>query len=325
MVLSKKHNMLPYSCLLMLVLLLPTSFAVHAQTDEELSKETLTDLDLFDEGNEQVSTVPKADRKNETIDKRSVDKSAWEKAREGLSYNGKPPADEYETAEGAENSRSGEGEGSYGNGNGSGNRNGDGNGNGSYGRSDNNNYDNSDERKEREDVYKKPPRTWFKLPDWVYKAILYTAAVLFIILLVYLIYRLAVNYSGNPDNKTVGYKGSISENLQQIEENLLKSDLEIALDKAIAEGDFKTAIRIYYLMIIKELSVKQWIKWKRDKTNGEYVREMRDRNEFDAFSRLTLMFETVWYGDTNIDKELFDRLSPDMERFVKHIKTPGKA
>lgn len=328
MVLNKKHNTLLHSFLVLMVLLLPSSSIYAQQDDQDSYDDEYYDNDYYynDEYNveeESFDASPddnrsEIDRFSKPIDKRSADRKAWEKAREGLSYNGKPPADQYNDSDEEHDKGSGaENEDSNG-------RGGDGNGNDNYGNSDQREGYSGDARKDHEEkVARSSPM--FNIPDYVIKILMYTGIALFVVLLIWLIYNIAKNATGNPDNKAVVYKGSISENLQHIEENLMKSDLEIALERAIAEGDYKTAIRIYYLMIIKELSVKQWIKWKRDKTNGEYQREMKGRSEYIAFHQLTLMFETVWYGDTSIDKDMYDKLSPDFERFVAQIKSNSPA
>ncbi|MEY4927116.1 MAG: hypothetical protein RI894_1552, partial [Bacteroidota bacterium] len=63
--------------------------------------------------------------------------------------------------------------------------------------------------------------------------------------------------------------------LEDVENDLHESDLERFLRQALENGDYRLALRIYYLMILKALSLKELIAWKKDKTNNEYCRELR--------------------------------------------------
>ncbi len=108
--------------------------------------------------------------------------------------------------------------------------------------------------------------------------------------------------------------------LDEIEDNLHESDLEKALRLALEAKDYRMAIRLYYLSVIKELSLRDWIKWKRDKTNGQYVREMYEKPEGKTFRQLTLAFERVWYSDEVIVLKHYEILSPQFQTFISSIK-----
>jgi hypothetical protein len=113
-----------------------------------------------------------------------------------------------------------------------------------------------------------------------------------------------------------------AELLENIEDNLHESDLERALRLALEAQDYRLAIRIYYLTIIKELSLKDMIKWKRDKTNGQYVREMLEKPEGTAFRSLTVSFERAWYSNETIMLKHFEALNPQFQSFISAIKKP---
>lgn len=97
-------------------------------------------------------------------------------------------------------------------------------------------------------------------------------------------------------------------NLEAIEENLEEAELEDPIRQAAAAGNFALAVRLYYLSILKELSLKKHIRWKRDKTNGEYLRELAGSPLFTTVREATLIFERVWYGNVNLEKEDFSKL-----------------
>lgn len=155
-------------------------------------------------------------------------------------------------------------------------------------------------------------------------ALVQTLIILSVIaLLVVIIY--AIIRSGLFDNKRIDRQASDAQTLEELEENIHESDLERALRLALEKQDYRMAIRIYYLIIIKELSIRHWIIWKRDKTNGEYVREMSARNEYEQFRNITIDFDRVWYGDISVGEAEYQVLHPRFRQFLDQLKTPGKA
>ncbi len=108
--------------------------------------------------------------------------------------------------------------------------------------------------------------------------------------------------------------------LEEAVENIHETDLERFLREALKTDNYKLAIRIYYLMIIKVLSDKKMIKWKKDKTNNAYVREMKATEYYDNFKLITQQFERSWYGETPIKQADFQALQPKFQGFVQSIK-----
>jgi hypothetical protein len=108
--------------------------------------------------------------------------------------------------------------------------------------------------------------------------------------------------------------------IEEAEEDIHESDLDHLLRISLEKKDYKTALRVYYLMVIRDLSEMEWISWKRDKTNREYLNEMRERNSFQSFRSITHAFEMVWYGDANVAEQDFKMLSPRFTGFLEELK-----
>jgi hypothetical protein len=85
---------------------------------------------------------------------------------------------------------------------------------------------------------------------------------------------------------------------------------QIAFDEEIVDakqaGKYRLAVRLLYLQSLKKLSDNNYIDWRVNKTNIDYVRELSGRPWQSLFSQLTYQFEYVWYGETDIAKERFD-------------------
>ncbi len=111
------------------------------------------------------------------------------------------------------------------------------------------------------------------------------------------------------------------------EENIEKVEfgyLEQALEKALLQKNFRMAIRIHYLWLLKVLYEKELIKWKKDKTNHTYISELAKKSSqesADSFRKLTLWYEKAWYGESKIDEKDFRRVET---YFVDFRKTHEK-
>lgn len=72
--------------------------------------------------------------------------------------------------------------------------------------------------------------------------------------------------------------------------------------EAIAQKEFRRAVRLYYLQTLKLLSDKHLIEFKPDKTNADYLREFKKAELKQEFARLTYVYEYVWYGHFEINE-----------------------
>ena len=119
-----------------------------------------------------------------------------------------------------------------------------------------------------------------------------------------------------PKNRKIQRSGPMY-SVEDIEDNIHESDLELFIREAIDNKNYTLAIRGYYLAIIKELSLVKKIKWKRDKTNKDYLSEMRQNSLFQRFRETTRIFEKVWYGEDHLQEEEFLVLKPKFEQLIQ--------
>jgi hypothetical protein len=99
-----------------------------------------------------------------------------------------------------------------------------------------------------------------------------------------------------------------------------KSDLELRLEEALARDDYREGIRIYFTFILKELIRKNWIHWKKDKTNHHYALEMAGRPKADLFRECIRIYDLVWYGEYEITKEVFLVLQPTLLNYYRSLE-----
>jgi hypothetical protein len=106
-------------------------------------------------------------------------------------------------------------------------------------------------------------------------------------------------------------------------DNIEDTDLQGLLQQALQTGDYRKAVRLYYLLLLKQLNAREIIEWKKDKTNREYLAELFARDyHYDEAKHLTLAYERVWYGDYILEPESFRVLIARFENFYNKINVP---
>jgi hypothetical protein len=110
-------------------------------------------------------------------------------------------------------------------------------------------------------------------------------------------------------------------NIEAVEENLPEAELQGYIRQAIASGNHALAVRLYYLLAIQALSANNLIQWKKDKTNKDYIDELRPRRELlPDFKHITQVFERVWYGQSDFGREAFEAVEPLFLGFVQQVQ-----
>jgi hypothetical protein len=112
------------------------------------------------------------------------------------------------------------------------------------------------------------------------------------------------------------------ENIQNIEEKIHEVNLEALLQEALASKNYKMALRLHFLIIIKLLSQQGKIDWKKEKTNWEYHSELTDRELAGEFKEIIRSFENFWYGEYPLTEYKYQITVPDYQTLQKRL-TPN--
>lgn len=101
------------------------------------------------------------------------------------------------------------------------------------------------------------------------------------------------------------------------EEDLLSTDeLSQRIEDAISKREYRHAVRYLFLRVLKELAAHDLIVWRIDKTNRDYVHELR-RSELKApLSNLVRLFEYVWYGNFELSENSFAQAKRAFDDFT---------
>ncbi len=104
------------------------------------------------------------------------------------------------------------------------------------------------------------------------------------------------------------------------EENIIKNeDIQDLINKAIQQKNYRLAIRYSYLLVLKQLSESELIRWEQQKTNEDYIKEIEKESIKGHFETITRIYDYVWYGEFNVDALKYERLKPSFETISKSI------
>lgn len=107
-------------------------------------------------------------------------------------------------------------------------------------------------------------------------------------------------------------------------EDLHALDLETQLAAAEQQRNYRLAVRLGYLSVLRQLSEKGLIRWQPDKTNHDYLYELPAGPLPEAFRELTRQFEYVWYGEQDdLTGEDYERVRTTRQAFQRRL-TPGR-
>lgn len=146
---------------------------------------------------------------------------------------------------------------------------------------------------------------------------LYIVSGLVIVTVIYFIVKAVLNKEGqwvfgkSTTKKIISY--------DDIEQNLKDIDFEKLVKDTIKSGDYRLAIRYYYLWILKKMSEKSIIDWNPEKTNSDYLYEIKSDALKKDFAYVSYLYNYIWYGEFEVDETVFDNAKRSIEKTIQSI------
>ncbi len=139
---------------------------------------------------------------------------------------------------------------------------------------------------------------------------------LMLFLLVFVILKLA---GLSPYNLIIRPKKIKRQDILVFEEDIKTTDFDKIISEAQRKGDFRKAVRFLYIKLLKLLADKEFVEWKKEKTNKDYKQEMQKNRYSKEFSELTKIYEYVWYGEFDINQDFFNLIYSDYNKLYKRL------
>ena len=98
-----------------------------------------------------------------------------------------------------------------------------------------------------------------------------------------------------------------------------ESDFDALIRQALQNGNYRQAVRYQYLRTLHLLSGRGMVSLAPDKTNFNYVTEISNPEYRNAFAALTLYYEYAWYGEFDVDKNIYEKIEYNFSSLNKKI------
>lgn len=142
-------------------------------------------------------------------------------------------------------------------------------------------------------------------------------AILIVVVVIYMIVKAIMNKEGqwifgkNSDKKIINY--------DEIEKNLHLVDFEKLIQNSLNSDEKRLTIRYYYLWLLKKMSNNQIIEWDVEKTNSDYLYEIKNEAQKEEFAYLSYLYNNIWYGEFELDETTFTKAKNAFEKSIKTI------
>lgn len=103
-------------------------------------------------------------------------------------------------------------------------------------------------------------------------------------------------------------------------EMLHKLDIDAALEDALEHADYRLALRFLYLKNLKLMMSRGWIFPSPEKTNQDYIHEISEPVFREEWTRITGIFERIWYGNRLPDKAFFADYRNELDNYFNKVR-----
>lgn len=169
--------------------------------------------------------------------------------------------------------------------------------------------------KEIKPVVAQPRKSIFSgmFSSGIMQALLWALAILFVLFVLYKLFLsdgALKRKAKDPDKEEA-----------EVEEEIItsESNFDALIRQALQTGNYRQAVRYRYLQALHLLAGKNLVQLSPDKTNFNYVSEIANRDLQQPFAALTLNYEYVWYGEFEIDKNIYDKIESNFKGFNQKI------
>lgn len=165
--------------------------------------------------------------------------------------------------------------------------------------------------RENPDAASSPKINIFNLP--IVKIILWILAA---ILIGFMVWKLFLGENFFKRDRTAGHISDTPKEEEALDD---ASAYDALIAKAVQEKNYRLAVRYSFLQSLKKLSDSGLVQFSADKTNYQYVIELRGKPYEKPFASLSLNYEYVWYGKFEIGEDTYARLSRNFRSFNQKV------
>jgi len=100
-----------------------------------------------------------------------------------------------------------------------------------------------------------------------------------------------------------------------------EKSLEDLIKQSVENNNYRLAIRYQYVLLLKNLSQKGWVDYHPEKTDREYLREIRSDRLKELMASIIYIYHRTWYGNHRVisqDYTVADQTFKQAFQILKH-------
>ena len=144
------------------------------------------------------------------------------------------------------------------------------------------------------------------------------AGVIIFLLVIYFIFKAVMNDEGQWVFGKSSDKSIIP--VTDVESNIHAIDFKQLIAEAEQDGNYRLAIRYYYLWLLKGLTNAEIIEYDVEKTNSDYYNEIASTSVKEEFSYTSYLYNYIWYGEFDVNEQQFSKAKTAFVKFLNSIK-----
>lgn len=141
---------------------------------------------------------------------------------------------------------------------------------------------------------------------WIILGLIVVAAVL------WFLSNNKINIFGRGRRAVIPSDAVVNEQLMQPE------DLQLAINNAVTHQNYRLAVRLHYIYLLKKMAESGQIKFKEDATNMQYLTQVYGKPYYKDFFTVTRHYEYVWYGEMPIDADAYKIVAAAFSSLLNH-------
>ncbi len=103
-------------------------------------------------------------------------------------------------------------------------------------------------------------------------------------------------------------------------EDIFAINYQKEIDKAATQGNYRLAIRLMFLRLLKDMAEKNIIQYKQDKTNFDYLLQLQPTSYYNHFFRIARNYEYSWYGQFEVNEETYRVIRSDFDKLDRQLR-----
>ncbi len=96
-------------------------------------------------------------------------------------------------------------------------------------------------------------------------------------------------------------------------EDIFAIQYQREIDKAVSSGNYRLAVRLMFLRLLKNMSERNIIRYRQDSTNLDYLMQLDNHKFYNDFFRITRNYEYSWYGQFTVSEDAYKLIKKDFD------------